>query len=175
MLLLYIFWTYHHNQFFHRCFYLRPSSAPRYRLQWCTLRSTPACPSARPGRCSRLRSFKHIQYFNNLLCWGCHYLSILPHLSCYSILNLATRRFLEKKKEKGNFIETYLSNIRKSSASSSSDFPLLSSFMQRTIMTKNSSKSTVPLPVNANQHLRHRSALIIHSLTHSCTCISFLC
>lgn len=36
--------------------------------------------------------------------------------------------------------------MRKRSESSSSDFPLLSSFMHRTIMTKNSSKSTVPLP-----------------------------
>lgn len=42
--------------------------------------------------------------------------------------------------------ETHLSNIRNSSASSSSDFPLLSSFMHLTIMTRNSSKSTVPLP-----------------------------
>lgn len=44
--------------------------------------------------------------------------------------------------------ETHLSNMRKSSASSSSDFPLLSSFMHLTIMTRNSSKSTVPLPAH---------------------------
>ena len=46
----------------------------------------------------------------------------------------------------GRGSRTHLSNMRKRSESSSSDFPLLSSFMQRTIMTKNSSKSTVPLP-----------------------------
>lgn len=50
-------------------------------------------------------------------------------------------------------IQTYLSNMRKSSANSSSDFPLLSSFMQRTIITKNSSKSTVPLPAGRGSHL----------------------
>lgn len=44
--------------------------------------------------------------------------------------------------------------MRNSSANSSSDFPLLSSFMQRTIITRNSSKSTVPLPVNAH-HFRN--------------------
>lgn len=49
--------------------------------------------------------------------------------------------------------ETYLSNIRNSSASSSSDFPLLSSFMHLTIMTKNSSKSTVPLPAHTQCHI----------------------
>ena len=47
-------------------------------------------------------------------------------------------------------LESYLSNIRNNSANSSSDFPLLSSFMQRTIITRNSSKSTVPLPTNIN-------------------------
>lgn len=42
---------------------------------------------------------------------------------------------------------SYLSNILKRSESSSSVFPLLSSFIHRTIITRNSSKSTVPLPV----------------------------
>ncbi len=48
--------------------------------------------------------------------------------------------------------ETHLSNMRNSSASSSSDFPLLSSFMHLTIMTRNSSKSTVPLPAHTHMH-----------------------
>lgn len=53
-------------------------------------------------------------------------------------------------------VGSYLSNMRKTSANSSSDFPLLSSFIQRTIMTKNSSKSTVPLPANTvHIHARH--------------------
>lgn len=58
--------------------------------------------------------------------------------------------------------ETYLSNMRNSSANSSSDFPLLSSFMQRTIITKNSSKSTVPLPVN----IHHKDS---RNLYHVCS------
>lgn len=49
--------------------------------------------------------------------------------------------------------------MRNSSASSSSDFPLLSSFMQRTIMTRNSSKSTVPLPVNVSHDVINISGL----------------
>lgn len=42
---------------------------------------------------------------------------------------------------------THRSKMRKHSASSSSLFPLASSFIWRTIMTRNSSKSMVPLPV----------------------------
>lgn len=43
----------------------------------------------------------------------------------------------------------HLSKMRKHSASSSSLFPFASSFIWRTIMTKNSSKSMVPLPEGA--------------------------
>lgn len=43
-------------------------------------------------------------------------------------------------------METYLSNTRKHSANSSSLLPAWSSFSSLTIMTKNSSKSMVPLP-----------------------------
>lgn len=46
---------------------------------------------------------------------------------------------------------THLSKMRKQLASSSSDLPLASSFIWRTIITRNSSKSMVPLPAGRDR------------------------